>query len=190
MPRSLPKSNRQEFPRKNIWNAGGRNPTGKNRTFKRTGNNQMQFHNLQLVTPQSHLIRWTQTLTSLHFLLQKSQVFHVAGAGRSPKRNVDFVRLGVSLKRYQDSNRAFRIPVKTSPLQNFSTYAANLWHATSVIEAEAEREGAGRTDRSAGEYAGEVDHVEPVVEIANVALKAHRARFFFVEIEGGGEIDR
>ena len=162
--------------------------------FKRTGNNQMQFHNLKLVTPQSHLIRWTQTLTSLHFLLQKSQVFHVAVSGRSPRRNVDFVRLGVSLKRYPDSNRAFRIPVMTSALQNFSTYAAHLWHATSaiesVIEAEAERESAGRTDRSAGEYAGEVDHVEPVVEIAKVALKAHRARFFFVEIEGGGKIDR
>ena len=52
--------------------------------FKRTGNNQMQFHNLKLVIPQSHLIRWTQTLTSLHFLLQKSQAFHVAGSVRSP----------------------------------------------------------------------------------------------------------
>ena len=122
MPRSLLKSNRQGFPRKNIWNAGGRDPTGKNRMFKRTGNNQMQFHNLMLVTPQSHLIRWTQTLTSLHFLLQKSQVFPVAGSVRSPRRNVDFVRLrktwGIA-KRYPDSNRAFRIPVKTSPAKLF-----------------------------------------------------------------------
>ena len=57
-----------------------------------------------------------------------------------------------------------------------------------VIEAEAEREGTGRCDRGAGEDAGKVDHVEPVVEVANIALQAHGARFLFVEIEGSGEI--
>ena len=42
----------------------------------------------------------------------------------------------------------------------------------------------------AGKYAGKVDHVEAVVEIANVTLKAYGSRFFFVEIEASGEIDR
>jgi hypothetical protein len=52
--------------------------------FKRTGNNQMQFRNLMLVTPPSQLIGWTQTLPFLHFLLQKSQAFPVAGSVRNP----------------------------------------------------------------------------------------------------------
>ena len=69
-----------------------------------------------------------------------------------------------------------------------------LWDATSatesVIEVEAEREGARRTDRGTGKDASEVDDVEAVVEIANVALKAHGVRFFPVEIESGREIDR
>ena len=59
-----------------------------------------------------------------------------------------------------------------------------------VIEAKAERKASGRTDRGAGEYAGKVDDVEAVIEIANVALKAHGAQFFPVEIEGSGKIDR
>ncbi len=67
---------------------------------------------------------------------------------------------------------------------------ARFRHGRLVIEAKAEREGAGRSDGGAGEDAGKVDHVEAVVEIANIALEAHGSRFFFVEIEGSGEIDR
>ena len=58
-----------------------------------------------------------------------------------------------------------------------------------VIEAETEREGAWRGNGGAGEDTGKVDEVEAVVEIANIALQAHGSRFFFVEIEGSGEID-
>jgi hypothetical protein len=76
--------NRQGFPVKTFGTPGGKDPTGKNRMFKRTGNNQMQFRNLMLVTPPSQLIGWTQTLPFLHFLLQKSQAFPVAGSVRNP----------------------------------------------------------------------------------------------------------
>jgi hypothetical protein len=40
------------------------------------------------------------------------------------------------------------------------------------------------------EKTGKVDGIDAVVEIANVALKAHSARFLLVEIEGSGKIDR
>lgn len=59
----------------------------------------------------------------------------------------------------------------------------------SVIETEANRDGSGRGDGGSGKDAGKVDQVEAVVKIADIALQAHDARFFLIEVEGGGEID-
>ena|ERR1700675_405659 len=110
----------------------------------------------------------------------------------APRRDSDFVKLAESLKGYPDTKpRLSTFPSRRASKP--SIYDVILWDARSaiesVIEAQAEREGSGRTDRSAGEDAGKVDDVEAIVEIANVALEAHGTRFFLIEIEGSGEID-